>query len=155
MLSFETREEKQTELATIFDFEYEELLTAGLNLIKQGEVDSAILFFQELSLSSPLSSLSCFYLGNLHSIRDEMELAIAYYSLAWETNKNPELRHCLQYKVLFSLITMDRPDKEILKLWLTRTENCLNQYSCDELLIIDFARKILEGYNVSSTSRNN
>ena len=109
-----------------------------------GDIDSAILFFQELSLSDLSSNLTYFYLGNLHSIRDELEIAIGYYSLAWETNSNPELAPRLLSRVLFTLSTMDEPDKEILKLWLGRAETFIHAYSCDELLIIDYAKRLLE-----------
>jgi tetratricopeptide (TPR) repeat protein len=143
MLSLESKNEK-SEFNALFDFEYNLLLTLGLNLIQQGEVDSAIRFFQELSLSDLSTNLTYFYLGNLHTIKDELEIAIGYYSLAWETNSNPDLAPCLPSKVLFTLITMDYPDKEILKLWLKRAEKFVQTYSCDELLIVDYASRLLE-----------
>ncbi|MCE7741802.1 MAG: hypothetical protein GOP50_05035 [Candidatus Heimdallarchaeota archaeon] len=144
MLSLESKEEKHSTSPTLFDFEYNQLLTLGLNLIQQGNVDSAIKFFQELSLSDLSSNLTYFYLGNLHSIRDELEIAIGYYSLAWETNSNPDLAPRLPSKVLFTLATMDDPDKEILKLWLNRAEKFVRSYSCDELLIVDYTTRLLE-----------
>ena len=144
MLSLESKEETHPKFNALFDFEYNLLLTLGLNLIQQGEVDSAIRFFQELSLSDLSSNLTYFYLGNLHTIRDELEIAIGYYSLAWEINSNPDLAPCLPSKVLFTLVTMDNPDKEILKLWLKRAENFTQSYTCDELLIIDYATRLLE-----------
>ncbi|MHA1199965.1 MAG: hypothetical protein ACTSQF_11610, partial [Candidatus Heimdallarchaeaceae archaeon] len=63
MLSLESKEEEHTTSPALFDFEYNQLLTLGLNLIQQGEVDSAIRFFQELSLSDLSSNLTYFYLG--------------------------------------------------------------------------------------------
>ncbi len=144
MLSLESKEEKQSIPSTLFDFEYHQLLTLGLNLIQQGEIGSAIRFFQELSLSDLSSNLTYFYLGNLHSIRNELEIAVGYFSLAWETNSNPDLAPRLPSKVLFTLVTMDNPDKEILKLWLNRAEKFTQSYSCDELLIIDYATRLLE-----------
>ncbi len=144
MLNLESKEEKHSTSPTLFDFEYNQLLTLGLNLIQQGDVDSAIKFFQELSLSDLSSNLTYFYLGNLHSIRDELEIAIGYYSLAWETNSNPDLAPRLPSKVLFTLATMDDPDKEILKLWLNRAEKFVQSYSCDELLVVDYTTRLLE-----------
>lgn len=144
MLSLESKKDEQKPSPLLFDFEYNQLLILGLNFIQQGDVDSAIMFFQELSLSDLSSNLTYFYLGNLHSIRDELEIAIGYFSLAWETNSNPELAPRLPSKVLFTLSTMDNPDKEILKLWLGRAEEFTHTYSCDELLIIDYAQRLLE-----------
>jgi hypothetical protein len=144
MLSLESKKDQNPPSSPLFNFEYNWLLTLGLNLIQQGDIDSAIMFFQELSLSDLSSSLTYFYLGNLHTIRDELEIAIGYYSLAWETNSNPELAPRLPSKVLFTLATMDNPDKEILKLWLGRAETFTHAYSCDELLIVDYAQRLLE-----------
>ena len=143
MLSLESKEE-QSDQSTLFDFEYNQLLTLGLNLIQQGEIDSAIRFFQELSLTDLSSNLTYFYLGNLHSIRDELELALGYFSLAWETNSYPELAPRLPAKVLFTLASMSNPDKEILKLWLNRAEQYIQSYGCDELLVVDYAERLLE-----------
>ena len=144
MLSLESNKEEQSEIKALFDFDYNLLLALGLNLIQQGEVDSAIKFFQELSLSDLSSNLTYFYLGNLHTIRDELEIAISYYSLAWEMNSNLELAPHLSAKVLFILISMNNPDKEILKLWLKRANSFLHSYSCDELLVVDCAARLLE-----------
>ncbi len=144
MLTLESKKEKKHNSSPLFDFEYNQLLTIGLNLIQQGKIDSAIRFFQELSLSDLSSNLTYFYLGNLHLIRDELDIALGYFSLAWETNSNPDLAPRLPSKVLFTLASMDNPDKEILKLWLNRAERFLQTYSCDELLIIDFTRRLLE-----------
>jgi tetratricopeptide (TPR) repeat protein len=144
MLSLESKEDKKVKSPPLFDFEYNQLLTLGLNLIQQGDIESAIKYFQELSLSDLSSNLTYFYLGNLHSICDELEIAIGYYSLAWETNSNPDLAPRLPAKVLFTLSTMNDPDKEILKLWLGRAEKYAHLYSCDELLIMDYAERLLE-----------
>jgi len=144
MLSLESKEEEKHNSPTLFDFEYDQLLTLGLNLIQRGEIDSAIRFFQELSLTDLSSNLTYFYLGNLHSIRDELEVAIGYFSLAWETNSDPELASRLPAKVLFTLASLDNPDKEILKLWLNRAKEYIQSYNCDDLLIVDYAERLLE-----------
>ena len=144
MLSLESKNEKEHKSQTLFDFEYNQLLTLGLSLIQQGEIDSAIRFFQELSLSDLSTNLTYFYLGNLHSICDEPELAIGYFSLAWETNSDLELAARLTVKVLFILASIENPDKEILKLWLNRAKEFISSYSCDELLILDYTERLLE-----------
>ena len=144
MLSLESKEEEKHNSPTLFDFEYDQLLTLGLNLIQRGEIDSAIRFFQELSLTDLSSNLTYFYLGNLHSIRDELEVAIGYFSLAWETNSDPELASRLPAKVLFTVASLDNPDKEILKLWLNRAKEYIQSYNCDDLLIVDYAERLLE-----------
>ena len=144
MITLKSKEEKKLNSSSLFDFEYNQLLTLGLNLIQQGKVDSAIKYFQELSLSDLSSNLTYFYLGNLHAIKDELEIAIGYYSLAWETNSNPDLTPKLPFKVLFTLAMMEKPDKEILRLWLNRAEKFLESYGCDELLIVDYTKRLLE-----------
>ncbi len=143
MLNLEKQETKQPKFLSLFDFEYQELVNVGLDLIQEGEIDSAILFFQELSLSSPHSSLSYFYLGNLHSIKDDLDIAVGYYSLAYEVNDNPLLTAKLPCKVLSTLVSMNTMDKELLSLWLERTSEFHDIYSCDELLICDYAQRII------------
>ncbi|TFG09184.1 hypothetical protein EU534_02370 [Candidatus Heimdallarchaeota archaeon] len=144
MISLESKKENKGRAQTLFDFEYNQLLTLGLNLIQQGEIESAIRFFQELSLSDLSTNLTYFYLGNLHSICDELEIAIGYFSLAWETNSDAELAARLPVKVLFILASINNPDKEILKLWLNRAKRFIHSYSCDELLVVDYTERLLE-----------
>ncbi len=144
MLNLEKQETKQTQFFSLFDFEYQTLINIGLDLIQEGDIDSAILFFQELSLSSPHSSLSYFYLGNLHTVKDDLDLAVGYYSLAWEVNDNPLLTSRLPCKVLSTLISMKQVDKDLLALWLERAEKFVSNYECDSLLIYDFSKRILD-----------
>jgi len=143
MLNLEKQETKQTQFFSLFDFEYQTLINVGLDLIQEGDIDSAILFFQELSLSSPHSPLSYFYLGNLHTVKDDLDLAVGYYSLAWEVNDNPLLTSRLPCKVLSTLVSMQTVDLELLSLWLDRSEEFLDSYACDELLICDYVERII------------
>ena len=143
MLNLKNQKAKQPAFLSLFDFEYLQLINVGLDLIQEGDIDSAILFFQELSLSSPHSSLSYFYLGNLHTIKDDLDVAIAYYSLAWEVNDNPFLNSRLPCKVLSTLVSMPKVDTDLLSLWLKRSKEFLESYSCDELLICDYAERLI------------
>jgi hypothetical protein len=143
MLNLEKQEKKRPKFLSLFDFEYQELVNVGLDLIQEGDIDSAILFFQELSLSSPHSSLSYFYLGNLHTIKDDLDVAVGYYSLAYEVNDNPLLTSRLPCKVLSTLVSMQSVDKELLSLWFERTKDYRETYSCDELLICDYAQRLI------------
>ena len=65
MLNLEKQEATSKNFISLYDFEYQTLVNLGLDIIQRGDIDSALRFFQELSLTSPLSSLSYFYLGNL------------------------------------------------------------------------------------------
>ncbi len=143
MLNLKKQETKQKQFFSLFDFEYQKLVSVGLDLIQDGDIDSAILFFQELSLSSPHSSFSYFYLGNLHTVKDDLDLAVGYYSLAWEVNDNPLLTSRLPCKVLSTLVSMQSVDLELLSLWLERSKEFLDSYACDELLIYDYAQRII------------
>ena len=143
MLNLEKQEETSNNFISLYDFEYQTLVNLGLDLIQRGDIDSALRFFQELSLTSSLSSLSYFYLGTLHVIKDEVDVAIGYYSLAWEVNDNPLLAARLPSKVLNTLIIMKQVDKELLALWIRRAEKFVSSYACDDLLIYDYAKRIL------------
>ncbi|MHA1218022.1 MAG: hypothetical protein ACTSO5_04965 [Candidatus Heimdallarchaeaceae archaeon] len=75
MLNLEKQEATSKNFISLYDFEYQKLVNFGLDIIQRGDIDSALRFFQELSLTSPLSSLSYFYLGTLHVIKDEVDVA--------------------------------------------------------------------------------
>ena len=143
MLNLEKQEATSKNFISLYDFEYQKLVNLGLDIIQRGDIDSALRFFQELSLTSPLSSLSYFYLGTLHIIKDEVDVAIGYYSLAWEVNDNPLLAARLPSKVLNTLIIMKQVDKELLALWIERAEKYVSSYACDDMLVYDFAKRIL------------
>ncbi len=142
MLNLKKQETKR-QFFSLFDFEYQKLVNVGLDLIQDGDIDSAILFFQELSLSSPHPSFSYFYLGNLHTVKDDLDLAVGYFSLAWEVKDNPLLTSKLPCKVLSTLVCMQTVDLELLSLWLERSKEFLDSYTCDELLICDYAQRII------------
>jgi tetratricopeptide (TPR) repeat protein len=121
-----------------------ELIEKGLEEIKNGEINSAIIIFRKVVKLFPKHALGHFYLANLYSIKDEKDKAIDSFSEAWKCSNNlQEHFKNIPSQTLFILLSMDTPPKAVLGKWIERTKEFYEDYPLKEKLMIDFAKRIL------------
>jgi len=120
------------------------MIEKGLDEIKQGEIDSAIITFKEVVKLFPKHSLGHFYLANLYSIKDEKNNAIKSYTNAWKFSNDLQAHFKnIPSQTLFILLSMDTPPKDHVEKWVKRAKEFYEEYPLRDKLMIEFAQRIM------------